>query len=114
MAAGTVFLGALKAVGAWVLSNPHIALNAVDKVAKIQSDKKTANTEEQFQIVDEKLNQVGAAALELEERITTGFLQTNSELEALRKETRTLKKALYIMGATVGALIIAVVLIAIF
>ena len=109
-----VILGALKAVGAWVLSNPQIALDAVDKVSKIHADKKASSQEETLRIVDEKLHQVGAATLELEDKIDTEVVGIQNELNALRKEIRTLKTILYIVGAVAGAAIITLILLAIF
>lgn len=105
MGAGAVVLGALKTVGSWVLSNPNIALDAVDKVAKIQADKKSLNNEEFVQVVDEKLNQLGAAALELEQKIDT-------EVDQIYKEMRTMKIILSIMGAVLGIAIITIVILA--
>lgn len=105
MGAGAVVLGALKTVGNWVLSNPNIALDAVDKVAKIQADKKSLNNEEFAQVVDEKLNQLGAAALELEQKI-------DEEVSQVYKQMRTMKIILSIMGVVLGLAIITIVILA--
>lgn len=105
MGAGAVVLGALKTVGSWVLSNPNIALDAVDKVAKIQADKKSLNNEEFAQVVDEKLNQLGAAALELEQKI-------DEEVSQVYKQMRTMKIILSIMGVVLGMAIITIVILA--
>ena len=104
MGAGALVIGALAKVGGWVLSNPDIALGAVDKVTKLKAGK---NYEEQLQSADEKINQLGAAALELEEKI-------NGEVSQLHKELRTMKIALSVMGAVLGAAIVAIILLASF
>ena len=106
MGAGTVVLGALKAVGSWVLSNPDVALGAVDKVTKIQANKKADNVEEHLQIVDEKLNQLGAATLELEQKIDT-------EIEVLRKQIRLMKIVGLIMGVVLCIAVITAILLAV-
>ena len=102
-----IVLGALKAVGTWVLSNPKIALDAVDKVTKTQVDKKDASTKEHLQVIDEKLNQLGVAALELDQKI-------NAEIEVLRKQLRITKIMMSVMGAVLCAAVIAIILLAIF
>ena len=108
--AGAV-LGALKIVGSWVLNNPHIAMDAVDKVAKIKADMKSKTVEECLQTVDEKLNQLGAAALELDQKIDLEVEKVDTELKALRKQLRTIKIIMAVMGSVLG---VAVILLAIF
>jgi hypothetical protein len=114
MGAGAIVISALKAVGTWVLNNPNIALDAVDKVAKIQQEKKSISYDEQLQIADDRINQLGAAALELEEKIDSEVGQLRNELENVQKQMQAMKNMLCIMGAVVGASIIAIVLLAIF
>ena len=113
MGAGAMVISALKTVGNWVLKNPYIALDAVDKVAKIQQEKKSINYDEQLQIADERINQLGAAALELEEKINCDVGQLRKELEKLQEETKLMKKMLCVMGAVLGAAIVAIILLAI-
>ena len=113
MGAGAVVLGALKAAGSWVLNNPYIAMDAVDKVAKIQLDKKTASKEEHLQIVDEKLNQLGAAALELDQKIDVEVGQVHTELETIRKQIRTMKIIMSVMGTVLCVAVVAAILLAI-
>lgn len=114
MGAGAIVLGALKTVGSWVLSNPNFALDAVDKVAKIQADKISANNEEHLQIVDEKLNQLGAAALELEQKIDNEVCQFHNELEIVHKQLHTMKITLSIIGSALGVAILAIIILAFF
>ncbi len=114
MGAGAVVLGALKAVGSWVLNNPYIAMDAVDKVAKIKSDKKAETNEEHLLIIDEKLNQLGAAALELDQKIDIEVSQVHTELETMRKQMRTMKIIMSVMGAVLGVAVVAAILLAIF
>ena len=113
MGAGAIVISALKAVGTWVLSNPNIALEAVDKVAKIQQEKKSISYEEQLQIADERINQLGAAALELEEKINNENEQLRNDLAALTNQLQITKKIVSIMGVVLGAAIIAIALLAI-
>ena len=114
MGAGAIVISALKAVGTWVLSNPNIALDAVDKVAKIQQEKKSISYDEQLQIADEEINQLGAAALELEEKIDNEIGQLHNELENVHNQLQAMKKIISIMGIIIGAAIIAITLLAIF
>ena len=113
MGAGAIVISALKAVGTWVLSNPNIALDAVDKVAKIQQEKKSISYDEQLQIADERINQLGAAALELEEKINNENEQLRNDLAVLTNQLQTTKKIVSIMGVVLGATIIAIALLAI-
>ena len=106
MGAGAVVLGALKIVGQWALKNPNLALGAVDAIAKIQAEKKSMSNEEHLQIVDEKLNQVGAATLELDQKIDT-------EIALVYKQLRTLKIMTSIIGALLGIAVVAIILLAI-
>lgn len=111
--ASSIVLGALKKVGSWVLSNPNIALNAVDKVVKIQTDKKSINIEERIQVVEEKVNQVGAATLELDLKIDNEITSLHNELIIARKQIRTLKIMMLCIGTLLCAGVIASVLIAV-
>lgn len=106
-------LGALQAVTGWVKANPEITMGVVNTVTKIKADLKTASIEDQLQIVDEKLNQVGAAALELEQKIELEVVEINNEIETLRKEMKIFKKIISILAAVLGAAIIAIILLAI-
>ena len=114
MVAGAIVISALKTVGKWVLNNPNIALDAVDKVAKIHKEKKSISYDEQLQIADDKINQLGAAALELEEKINNEVGQLRNELENVQKQMQAMKNMLCITGAVLSASIIAIVLLAIF
>lgn len=106
MTTGAMIWTALTTVGTWVLSNPDVAKGAVEKVANLRTKKKMSD-EELLQLVDEKVGQLGAAALELDQKI-------DIEVEALRKEMRTLKIMLTVMGAVLCAAVIAIILLAIF
>ena len=111
MKVGKFVLNALKVVGKWGLENHDVALDAVDKVAKIQAGKKVASNEEHLQIVDEKLNQLGAATLELDQKIDFEAAQVRTELKTMRKQMRTMKIIRLVMGAALG---VAVILLAVF
>ena len=67
---------------------------------------KKASKEERLQDAEKKLIQVGAATLELNQKI-------DAEVDALRKEIRTMKLALIVIGATLIASIIAIILLTI-
>ncbi len=101
-----VVLGALKMVGDWVLKNPNVALDALDKVVIMPVAKKASNIEEHLLVLEAKTNQLGAAALELEQKI-------DSEIIQLQKEIHTIKKLLSIMSIVLGAAIISIVILAI-
>lgn len=113
MSAGAIVLGALKAVGNWVLSNPNIALDAVDRVAKIQGDKKIVSTEEHLQSVEEKVNQLGAAALELDQKIDNETSLLRNELSVVYKQLRTMKIVLSAVVVVLGIAVVSLILLAI-
>ena len=107
MTTGAIILGAVAAVAAWVKENPDFTKNVVNGITSLRSKKKKMSDEELLQLVDEKVGQLGAATLELDQKI-------DIEVEALRKEMRTLKTMLLVMGAILCAAVIAIVLLAIF
>lgn len=116
MGKGKVIFSALKAIGKWVAKNPDVAIDAVDRFVvhpKKQEETKT-NYDEQLLLAEERINQLGAAALELEDKIEGEIKQLQSDLEAVREQVLTLKKILYVIGAVVGVAVIAIVLLAIF
>jgi hypothetical protein len=92
MGAGAIVLNALKAVGKWVAQNPTIVMDAADKVMKLKPE--------------DKVNQLGAAVLELDQKIDT-------EMVLVRKQLRTIKIILFGMGITLVAAIIAIIILAI-
>ena len=92
MGAGAIVLSALKVVGKWVAQNPTILMDAADKVMKLKPE--------------DKVNQLGAAVLELDQKIDT-------EMVLVRKQLRTLKIILFGMGITLVAAIIAIIIFAI-
>ena len=110
MSAGVFVWKALKAVGNWVIENPNLVY---DKIAKIPSDKKSLDDKEYLQTIDAKVNQLGAAALELEEKINNENEQLRNDLAALTNQLQTTKKIVSIMGVVLGAAIIAIALLAI-
>lgn len=98
---------ALKTVGGLALKNPNITLKAVEMLTKIRADWKSLNKEERFQVIDERLNQLGEAALELDRKIDT-------QLEAVYKQLRAMKIMLYVLAALLGIAVVAIILLAIF
>ena len=92
MGAGAIVLSALKVVGKWVAQNPTIVMDAADKVIKLKPE--------------DKVNQLGAAVLELDQKIDT-------EMVLVHKQLRVLKIILLGMGITLVAAIIAIIILAI-
>ena len=100
MSAGVFVWKALKAVGNWVIENPNLVY---DKIAKIPSDKKSLDNKEYLQTIDAKVNQLGAAVMELDQK-------TEIEVLALRKQIRAMKIALLIMGVVLSTAVIIAIL----
>ncbi len=92
MGAGAIVLSALKAVGKWVALNPDIVMDAADKVIKLKPE--------------DKVNQLGAAVVELDQKI-------DSEIILVRKQLRTMKIILSVVSAVLTLAIIAIILLAI-
>ena len=69
MIEGKAVVSALKLIGNWFAKNPDLALGAVDIAAKLPFGKKAANIEEQVHVIDAKATQVGAAVLELKDKV---------------------------------------------
>ena len=103
----TGIVTALKTVGGLALKYHGVALGAVDTLTKIRADWKSLNNEERFQVVDERLNQLDEAALELDRKIDT-------QLEAVYKQLRAMKIMLYVLAALLGIAVVAIILLAIF
>ena len=89
--AGKAVLGAVKAVAGWVALNPDLVKDTV-KLLKPKTE--------------DKVNQLGAAVVELDEKFST-------EMETLRKELRTMKIMLSVMGGVLGLAVVAIILLAI-
>ena len=104
MSAGVFVWKALKAVGNWVIENPNLVY---DKIAKIPSDKKSLDNKEYLQTIDAKVNQLGAAVMELDQK-------NEIEVQVLYKQIRTMKIVLLIMGVVLSVAVIAAILLAIF
>ena len=104
MVAGKVVIDALISIGKWVAKNPDILKDAADKVVNLKPNKKTKDTVEPT--VDDKLNQLGEAVLEINQKF-------DIETSRLSKELRAMKIALSIVGALLGAAIVAIVFLAI-
>ena len=91
MGAGAIVLSALKAVGKWVALNPDIVIDAADKVIKLKPE--------------DKVNQLGAAVVELDQKI-------DSEIILVRKQLHTMKIILSVISSVLLAAIIAIILLA--
>lgn len=91
MGAGAIVLSALKAVGKWVALNPDIVMDAADKVIKLKPE--------------DKVNQLGAAVVELDQKI-------DSEIILVRKQLHTMKIILSVISSVLLAAIIAIILLA--
>ena len=82
---------ALKAVGKWVSKNPAFVMDAADRVIKVKTE--------------DKVDQLGAAVLELDEKI-------DAEINSLHKQLRTMKIAFGVMGAVLVSAVVAIILLA--
>ena len=88
MGAGTIVFSALKAVGKWVAHNPAIVIDAADKAINLKPN--------------DKVNQLGNAVLELDHKI-------NNELNAVKKQLRTIEIILSVMAALLLFAIITII-----
>ena len=88
-------LSALKLVAKWLAEHPSVVLDFADQAKKLMPTK------------EDKINVLSAAVLELEQH-------TNEEFEAVRKQMRTMKIMLTVMGTVLGAAVIAIILLAAF
>ena len=109
MGAGAVVLSAIKLVGEWVVKNPGFAADAVEKVVKIRADK--VAKEEQLMIMDEKMNQLGEATLELDQKIADEIGLVHEETDALCLQIETLTKEFDAYRATTKKTILAMAII---
>lgn len=91
MGTGMAVWNAVKVVASWVALNPDVVKDTV-KLLKPKTE--------------DKVNQLGAAVVELDQKLT-------SEMETLRKELRTTKIMLAVMGSVLGLAVIAIILLAI-
>ena len=91
MGAGAIVLSALMAVGKWVAQNPTIVMDAADKAIKLKPE--------------DKVNQLGAAVVELDQKLDT-------EMAFVRKQLHTMKIILSVMGVALVVAVIMIVLLA--
>ena len=98
----TAVWNAIKTVGGWAFKNSGAMIGIAERVTALRSSK---DKEEYIATMDEKIDQVGGAVLELDEKIAL----VREELDATRKEVQLLKKILLGMGIALGVAIIAVV-----
>ncbi len=104
MVAGKVVIDALLSIGKWVAKNPTIIKDTADMVVKLKPNKNPKDTIEPT--VDDKLNQLGEAVLEINQKFDT-------EISRLSKDLRIMKTLLSIIGGLLGVAIIAIVLLAV-
>lgn len=90
MSVGINVITALKAVGKWVVQNQDIVIDAADKVMKFKTE--------------DKVEQLGAAVLELEKKI-------DMEMDAVNKQLRDMKIVLSIMTVLLIVAIITIILL---
>ena len=86
----------------WVGTGTDLAMGLVERVARLKSSK---DKDEYIATMDEKIDQLGTATVELDEKIAL----VREELDATHKEVQMLKKILIGMGIALGVAIIAIV-----
>ena len=104
MVPGKAVIDALISIGKWVAKNPVIIKDAADAVVKLKPNKNHQDTIEPS--VDDKLNQLGEAVLEIDQKF-------NSEITKLSKDLRIMKSLISVFGGLLSVAIIAIILIAI-
>ena len=104
MVAGKAVIDVLISIGKWVAKNPVIIKDAADAVVKLKPSKNSKDTTEPS--VDDKLNQLGEAVLEINQKF-------NSEITKLNNDLRIMKIWLSVIGGLLSVAIIAIILIAV-
>ena len=113
MKAKKIVSGALKVAGKWLLENQNVALDTVNKFAKKYIDTKMEPYDDSTATVEEKVDLLGAATLELDRKIDLQADRIQKELSEVRKQVRTLKVALSVLAVVLGAAIIAIIVLAV-
>ena len=88
MGAGTFVVSAIKGLTKWVVTNPDVIKVAADKIITLKSE--------------DKINQLGEAVLELEDKF-------NTEIALVNKQLRIMKILLLVMGVILMAAVIAII-----
>ncbi len=83
MGAGTVVLNALKKAGSWLISNSEVAVGAVDKVSKFQAERKALNNDERFQVIEDNIEDLFAATLQLDDKTETELTTIKARIQEL-------------------------------
>lgn len=90
MGTGNFVVSAIKGITKWVVTNPEVIKVAADKIKNFKPD--------------DKINQLGVAVLELEDKV-------NTEMALVHKQLRTMKILLSVMGVVLIAAVIAIILL---
>ena len=90
MRTGNFVVSAIKGITKWVVTNPDVIRVAADKIKNFKPE--------------DKINQLGVAVLELEEKV-------NTEMTLVHKQLRAMKILLSIMGVVLIAAVIAIILL---
>ena len=104
MGAGKVVVDVLLSIGKWVVKNPSIIKDTADAVVRLKPSKDSKDVAEPT--VEDKLNQLGEAVIEINQKVDT-------EINKLSKELKTIKTALFLMAGLLGISIVAIVLLAV-
>ena len=104
MVVGKAVKDVLLSIGKWVANNPAVIKDTANMVVKLKPNKNPKETTEPT--VDDKLNQLGEAVLEINQKFDT-------EISRLSKELRIMKTLLCIIGGLLGVAIVAIVLLAV-
>ena len=86
----------------WVGLGTDLAMGLAERVAKLKNSK---DKDEYIATMDEKIDQLGTATVELDEKLTL----MREKLEAARQEAEKLKKILLAMGIVLGLEVIAII-----
>ena len=86
----STLVSAIKGITKWVVKNPDVIKVAAEKIIHLKSE--------------DKINQLGEAILELEDKF-------NSEMELIRKQLHLMKILLLIMGVIIISLVISIILL---
>ena len=86
----------------WVGLGTDLAMGLAERVTKLKTSK---DKDEYIATMDEKIDQLGTATVELDEKLTL----LREELNAARNEVQILKKILLAMGIVLGIAIVAII-----
>lgn len=118
MSAGKVVVDTLVAIGKWVAKNPTVIKDTADIVVKLKPAKEPK--EIAGPTIDDKLDQLGNAALEMNQKFDDEIAALNNEVNCIKNELNTTrdqlqaqKKLLLLLGVGLVLSIVTSVVMAI-